>query len=103
MRRTLCLVAFLLALPCPAGEPDAKRPVPRYVDQGSRDRRLAGYRTPKGFRLDVLAAPGVASPADLAFDDDGTLFVLDSPSAPDERREVTFKYRDGSTRRVLLP
>src|SRR5206468_939841 len=59
---------------------------------------------PEGFRLDIIETPGVANPADLAFDDDGTLFLLDSPSAPpDERREVTFSYRDGSTRRVLLP
>jgi putative membrane-bound dehydrogenase-like protein len=130
MRRTFCsfitlslpvCIALLLSWSNPAqgldseksndNAPDSPTPAApkwlRFVDQGSNDKRLAGYRTPEGIKLEIVAeAPVVVNPVALAFADDGTPHVVEwVPSPGDERRQaaVTFSYRNGSSRKVLLP
>lgn len=72
---------------------------------GGGDRRLAGYRGPKGIRVEVVAeSPTLRQPVAMTFADDGSLFVAEDPVSADELRPAahTFKYRDGSTRTVTL-
>src|SRR5262245_45747191 len=57
------------ALPAPKGL--------KFVDQGTHDRRLAGYRTPDGLKLEIVAeAPVVVNPVGMTFAE-GTPFVLE--------------------------
>ncbi len=104
--------------PAPRDDPEEPRPhyfqpqspslpAPKgltFIDQGSHDKRLAGYRTPAGFKVEIVAeSPTIVNPVALAFDDDGTPFVLEwAAAAPEDLREepLTIKYKDGSTRRV---
>jgi putative membrane-bound dehydrogenase-like protein len=83
-------------LPAPAGL--------TFIDQGSNDPRLKGYRTPAGFKLEIVAEePTVVNPVGMTFANDGTPYVLEwRPSPGDEWKEtpVTFTYKDGSTRLV---
>src|SRR5262249_13230961 len=87
------------ALPAPQGL--------KFIDQGKHDRRLAGYRTPEGIKVEIVAeAPVVVNPIGLTFADDGTPFVLEwVPSPGDEQRQETieFTYKNGSKRQVALP
>jgi putative membrane-bound dehydrogenase-like protein len=79
---------------------------PASVDQGANDKRLAGWKTPPGFKAEVLAErPAVAAPVALAFADDGTPWVLEWDARPgDEPREAvaTLKYKDGTSRQVAV-
>jgi putative membrane-bound dehydrogenase-like protein len=86
------------ALPAPKGL--------SYIDQGSHDRRLAGYRTPEGFKIEIVAeSPTVANPVSITFAADGTPFILEyAPAAPADLREeeVAIKYKDGTNRRISV-
>jgi glucose/arabinose dehydrogenase len=88
----------------------AKLPAPRgigFFDQGVNDKRLAGYRTPKGFKVEIVAeAPAVVNPVGMTFADDGTPWVLEwRPSPGDEKAlaRETLKYKDGSVRTFTFP
>jgi putative membrane-bound dehydrogenase-like protein len=85
------------------------RPAPKglaFIDQGQSDKRLKGYRTPEGFKVEIVAEkPTVINPVGLTFADDGTPWVLEwRPSPGDERLETieTVKYKDGSTRKFAV-
>lgn len=48
------------------------------VELGRTDPRLRGHHAPKGFRVQVVAdSPALASPAAMAFDDQGQLYVAE--------------------------
>jgi putative membrane-bound dehydrogenase-like protein len=78
-----------------------------FIDQGIHDRRLAGYRTPAGFKVEIVAEnPTIANPVAMTFDEDGTPFVLEwTPCAAEDisQQVETIKYKDGSTRRITTP
>ena len=69
----------------------AKRPTPswvRMIDQGENDASLAGYETPAGIRLEVVARePVVINPVGMRFDEDGTPHVIE--------------WREGTTRELV--
>jgi putative membrane-bound dehydrogenase-like protein len=75
-----------------------------FIDQGTHDPRLKGYRTPSGFKLEIVAEnPVVVNPVGLLFGDDGTPYVLEWRPSPGDERHVkleTVHYKDGSTRQV---
>jgi len=81
------------------------KPAPKglkFIDQGTNDPRLKGYKTPEGFKLEIVAeAPVVVNPAALAFATDGTPYVLESRSVTFKAAEETFTYKDGSSRKML--
>ena len=89
-------------------EPKSPGPPPpkhlAFIDQGGNDKRLQGYRTPAGFKVEIVAeGPTVVNPVALAFADDGTPHVIEWLfSNEDKPREHidTLKYKDGSTRKV---
>jgi putative membrane-bound dehydrogenase-like protein len=61
-------------LPAPAGL--------KFSDQGANDKRLAGYRTPEGFKVEIVAEdPVVVNPHSMTFADDGTPYVIERLSA----------------------
>jgi putative membrane-bound dehydrogenase-like protein len=115
-RRGLAALFVLgLALPAPAQPPAPElsqiqsppRPAPaglKYVDQGKLNPALKGYFTPAGFKVEVVVEePAVVNPVGMAFDTDGTLFVLEwKPDRGREWMEVkeTVRYKDGTTRQV---
>jgi len=74
-----------------------------FIDQGTRDPRLKGYRTPDGFQLEIVATePTIINPVGMTFGPDGTLFVLewrlDTDTWPETPEKIT--YKDGTTRLV---
>src|SRR5262249_53096968 len=104
---------FLLAAALPAADTDLNqpasptRPAPKWVkiiDQGDRDPRLNGYKTPQGIKVESVAQdPAVVNPVGTTFAAHGTPFVLEwRPSPGDDWRETpeTVTYKDGSTRKV---
>ena len=74
----------------------------RFIDQGTADKRLAGYLTPEGLDLAIaLDDAFLNNPVALAFGDDGTPYVMEHRTVPtDGWREETraVKYKDGTTR-----
>jgi putative membrane-bound dehydrogenase-like protein len=115
-RGGLAALAFLgLTLPASA-QPNAPelsqyqsppRPAPawlKYADLGKLNPRLKGYTAPEGFKVEIVAEePAVVNPVGMAFDTDGTLFILEW--RPDPGREwleakETVHYKDGTTRQV---
>src|SRR5207248_1801847 len=107
--------ASLLSLVAVDAKPDTTqspaRPAPkglRIVDQGDTEPRLKGYKTPEGFKVEIVAeAPVVVHPIALTFAADGTPFVLErrppGPNDPVREVEETFTYKDGSKRKVVVP
>lgn len=81
------------------------KPAPKglhFIDQGEHDPRLKSFKTPEGFKVEIVAeAPVVVNPVAMTFATDGTPYVLER--LPGEAREVeeTLAYKDGSTRKVL--
>ena len=77
-------VSFSLILaadkPAPAAPESTPKPAPSWlkiIDQGDLDPRLKGYKTPEGVKVEIVAEnPVVVNPTGLAFDDDGTPYVL---------------------------
>ena len=55
-------------------------PTPKWVsmvDQGNRVPELRGMRTPDGIQVDIVARePVIVDPVGMAFDDQGTAYVL---------------------------
>lgn len=76
---SLSLLTLLIGtLAAPAEVPKERR----YHDQGSTDKRLAGFEVPEGLTLEVAYdVPLVKTPAALAFGDDGTPYVLEVAAA----------------------
>ena len=90
----------------PKSESPAK-PAPsglKYLDQGQNDPRLKGYRTPEGFKLEIVTAePTLVHPARMTFGPDGALHVLERRTGgPMVESRQTIFYKDGSTRSVTL-
>ncbi len=74
-----------------------------FIDQGRFDPRLKGYKTPDGFKLEIVASePTVINPVGMTFGPDGTLFVLewqpDANSWPETPEKIV--YKDGTTRSI---
>ncbi len=74
-----------------------------FIDQGKHDPRLKGYRTPDGFKLEIVCAePTIINPVGMTFGPDGTLFVLewtpDTTTWPETPEKIT--YKDGTTRTI---
>ena len=74
----LPLLALLIGTLAASAEVPKER---RYLDQGSTDKRLAGYHVPEGLTLEVVFDRAVKNPAALAFGDDGTPYVLEVAGA----------------------
>ena len=74
-----------------------------WIDQGVFDSRLKGYRTPAGFKLEIVAEhPDIINPVGMVFADDGTLYVLEwtIDGGPGFEKTETITYKDGSNRQV---
>ena len=81
------------------------RPAPawvRLVDQGVRNRELAGLMTPEGIKVELFATnPAVVDPVGMAFAPDGTPYVLEWRQSPEKINSFyEFTYQDGSKGRV---
>ena len=80
-------------------------PTPKWVsmiDQGNRVPELRGMRTPDGVHVDIVARePVIVDPVGMAFDDQGTAYVLEWREAT-EQVDVTYtvNYRDGTSAQV---
>ncbi len=111
---SLPLVALAVGV-CLASDPPAEfapnqtaaKPAPfdvKMVDQGKWDPRLKGILAPDGFKTEVVADESViTNPVGMTFAPDGTLYVLEWKPDPGREwypLEETFRYRDGTTRRV---
>jgi putative membrane-bound dehydrogenase-like protein len=76
----------------------------KFIDQGANDKRLKGYKTPEGIKVEIVAdAPAVVNPVGMTFALDGTPYVMEwLPSPGDEWRETpeTIKYKDGTQRKI---
>jgi putative membrane-bound dehydrogenase-like protein len=76
----------------------------KFIDQEVNDKRLKGYKTPEGIKVEIVAdAPTVINPVGMTFALDGTPYVLEwLPSPGDEWRETPeiIKYKDGSQRKI---
>lgn len=85
---------------------ESPKPSPQgmtFVDQGKHDPRLKGYKTPDGFKLEIVCEePTVINPVGMTFGPDGTLFVLEWIPESDTWPETPekFTYKDGSTRTI---
>ncbi len=83
----ICLLLLLAALPkpllaqqenAPAAEPFAPSWV-QMIDQGGADPRLAGIQMPRGIKVEIVTAEPLDRPTQaIAFDEDGTLLVLEA-------------------------
>ncbi len=84
------------------------RPAPKwlkFIDQGVNDKRLKGYITPEGIKVEIVAdAPTVINPVGMTFATDGTPYVLEwrPDQGPNSFPEASldFTYKDGSKRKV---
>ena len=82
------------------------RPTPtgmKFIDQGTLDPRLKGYKTPDGFKVEIACEePTIINPVGMTFGPDGTLFVLewvpDTNTWPETPEKIT--YKDGTSRNV---
>jgi putative membrane-bound dehydrogenase-like protein len=88
MRVAVFLVLALVPLAGRAQDADVlKRALPRLPPTAASD--AAGtFRLAKGFRIELVASePHVSSPVDLAFDEDGRLWVVEMIDYPYDERE----------------
>lgn len=97
-RIRIALLALALASLFSLHADDAEA-APKYVDQGTHDKRLAGYLVLEGFKLEVVADyPVVTNPVALTFGDDGTAYVAEWSAAKEadiSRGSVEYKRKDG--------
>jgi hypothetical protein len=119
MRVLNCYLIMVLASACfptssvPAAgiEPPPDLPQPKWVDMVERraaDERLAGYRTPREIKLEIVAEnPALSHAGSVCFGNDGNLLLLEwPPEALGQAKEVTdilsysdiLSYREGSRR-----
>lgn len=72
----------------------------KVIDQGDRDAKLKGYRTPEGVQLAIAADhPLVANPVGMTFGDDGSLYVIEwTPDGETKETTETITYKDGRKR-----
>jgi putative membrane-bound dehydrogenase-like protein len=101
------MIVLAVTLSLVGGAPKAKPSSPRTpdwfkaVDQGGSDPRLKGYFAPEGVKVEIVAdGPTVASPAGIAFGDDGALYVLERRGGDPKEVAEEFTYKDGSKRKV---
>ena len=123
VRIVFLLVVTLIGLTTPQAAPPAAekidpaaiasptKPLPawlkgdgKFIDQEANDKRLKGYITPEGIKVEIVAdCPTVINPVGMTFSTDGTPYVLEwRPSPGDEWRETaeTITYKDGSQRKI---
>ncbi len=117
--RLLSLPLLALAVGvCVAAEPPAPpaefapnqtatKPAPfdvKLVDQGKWDPRLKGILAPDGFKTEIVADESVVTnPVGMTFAPDGTFYVMEWKPDPGREwypLEETFRYRDGSTKKI---
>ena len=76
----------------------------KLVDQGKWDPRLKGIMAPDGFKTEIVADESViTNPVGMTFAPDGTFYVLEWKPDPGREwypLEETFRYKDGTTRKV---
>jgi putative membrane-bound dehydrogenase-like protein len=103
------LVCFLLpAVPhVPSQERQAQAGLQptllKTVDQGQNDPRLKGYFTPDGIKVEIVAEePVVLNPVGMAFDGDGTPYVLEWAPGKASEGEISFTFRDGTQRKITV-
>jgi HEAT repeat protein/glucose/arabinose dehydrogenase len=77
-----CFVSpALIAVICgilQAGPSSPQAAQSKMIDQGQNDRRLKGYFTPEGFKVEIVAQePAVLNPIGMCFAPNGDLFVLE--------------------------
>jgi putative membrane-bound dehydrogenase-like protein len=95
----------------PAAIASPTKPLPKwlrgegkFIDQGANDKRLKGYKTPEGIKVEIVAdAPTIINPVGMTFALDGTPYVMEwRPSPGDEWRETPelIKYKDGTERKI---
>lgn len=114
---SLPLIALAVGV-CMAAEPPAPpaefapnqtaaKPAPfdvKMVDQGKWDSRLKGIMAPDGFKTEIVADESViTNPVGMTFAPDGTFYVLEWKPDPGREwypLEETFRYRDGSTKKI---
>jgi quinoprotein glucose dehydrogenase len=96
-----------LSAQSPIEKPETTRkPMPKgmtFIDQGKHDPRLKGYRTPDGFKLEIVCEePTIINPVGMTFGPDGSLFVLEWTPDTDTWPETPekFTYKDGTTRTI---
>lgn len=82
------------------------RPAPEWVkiiDQGAKNPELAGYHTPEGIKVEVIATePAIVDPVGMRFSEDGTLNILEwvkGKRAEQSYYDVTLK--DGTKLSIL--
>ena len=88
MRIAVCFVLALAPLAGQAEEPEAlKRALPRLPATAATD-AVATFRLAQGFRVELVASePHVCSPVDMAFDEDGRLWVVEMIDYPYDERD----------------
>lgn len=118
MRSRLVVAALVLSAArtapaqAPQPQPDdyrvqefAARPAPDWVsikDFGEKNPKLAGFRVPDAFRVDVVAEePVVLNPVSLSFDDQGRAYVIQwNPATSSKLGEYSITYQDGTTGKI---
>lgn len=83
----------------------AARPAPQWVsikDFGERSPKLAGFKVPAAFRVDVVAEePVVLNPVSLSFDDQGRAYVIQwNPAKSSHLGDYDVTYQDGTTSKI---
>jgi putative membrane-bound dehydrogenase-like protein len=88
MRVAVCFLLALAPLAGRAEEPEAlKRALPRLPATAATD-AVATFRLAQGFRVELVASePHVCSPVDMAFDEDGRLWVVEMIDYPYDERD----------------
>ncbi len=114
MFRVLAIALICLTGAASADEPEfdyhkvqaPPKPAPAWVkmiDQGTLNPELAGYQTPAGIKVEIVATePQVVNPVGMRFGPDGTLYVLEwvkGKSAEQTYYDVTLK--DGTQLSIL--
>ena len=90
MRVAVFLVLAIVPLAARAQDPEVlKRALPRLPPTAAADAVMT-FRIANGFRIELVTSePDIASPVDLAFDEEGRLWVVEMIDYPyDEREEV---------------
>ena len=85
---TVCFLLALAPLAGQAEEPETlKRALPRLPATAATD-AVATFRLAQGFRVELVASePHVCSPVDMAFDEDGRLWVVEMIDYPYDERD----------------
>ena len=86
------LTGGVLSAIAPVLAADDAPPAPAWlkiIDQGDLNPRLKGYKTPEGVKVEIVAEdPVVVNPVEMAFAEDGALYVADRPHGPGSKDVV---------------